>query len=64
MNDNINENVVEDITTNSTIKNVETLNTTDLEAIHYDLGIITAILIFFVLVILLRYAYKFWDIFF
>lgn len=58
------ENTIIENTTNSTIQDTNTINSTDLEAIHYDLGIITAILIFFVLVILLRYAYKFWDIFF
>ena len=63
MNNITTENVVEN-TINTTIQDINTLNSTELEAIHTDLGIITSILIFFVLVILLKYAYKFWDIFF
>lgn len=63
MNNTTSENILQN-TINTTIQDINILNTTDLEAIHTDLGIITSILIFFVLVILLRYAYKFWDIFF
>lgn len=57
-------NLTENTILNTTIQDTNTLDTQNLQAIHNDLGIITAILIFFVLVILLRYAYKFWDIFF
>lgn len=35
-----------------------------LDTIHYDLGVICSFLIFFVLVILLKYVYKFFDMFF
>lgn len=38
--------------------------TVDLATIHNDLGIICAFLIFFVLVVLLKYAYKFFNMFF
>ena len=36
----------------------------DINTIHTDLGVICSILIFFVLVILLKYAYKFFNMFF
>lgn len=39
-------------------------NVITIENIHNDLGIITSFLIFFVLVILLKYAYKFFNMFF
>ena len=38
--------------------------TVNLETIHYDLGVICSFLIFFVLVVLLKYAYKFFNMFF
>lgn len=39
-------------------------NVITIENIHNDLGIITSFLIFFVLVILLKYVYKFFNMFF
>lgn len=35
-----------------------------LTQIHEDLGVISSIIIFFVVVVLLRYAYKFFDMIF
>lgn len=35
-----------------------------LEAIHNDLGVITCFLIFFTLVVILKYCYKFFDMIF
>ena len=39
-------------------------NVITLQEIHNDLGIITSFIIFFVLVVLLKYAYKFFNMFF
>ena len=48
--------------TNSYIEQQENLIT--LQEIHNDLGIITSFLIFFVLVVILKYVYKFFNMFF
>ena len=56
---------------NETIENIvveESTNTItydeQLTQIHNDLGFICCFLVFFVLIILLKYAYKFFDMFF
>ena len=56
---------------NETTENIvveETTNTItydeQLEQIHNDLGFICCFLVFFVLIILLKYAYKLFDMFF
>lgn len=56
---------------NETTENIvveETINTTtydeQLTQIHNDLGFICCFLVFFVLVVLLKYAYKLFDMFF
>lgn len=49
--------VVDDTTNNITYEE-------QLSQIHNDLGFICCFLVFFVLVILLKYAYKFFDMFF
>ena len=60
-----NENEVNNTTQNITIEVVQDQTTTEqLNLIHNDLGFICSFIIFFVLVILLKYAYKFFDIFF
>lgn len=52
------ENIVVEDTTNNTTYNKQ------LEQIHNDLGFICCFLVVFVLFILLKYAYKFFDMFF
>ena len=52
--DNSTENIVE----------VDTTIEGKLDQIHQDLGLISCFIIFFVLVILLKYAYKFFDMVF
>lgn len=39
-------------------------NTELLKTIHNDLGVITCFIVFFVLVIILKYAYKFFNMIF
>lgn len=51
-----------DNTENVTIQEVST--DTQLEQIHNDLGIIVSFLIFFTLVIILKYSYKFFNMIF
>ena len=59
------ENEVNNSTQNITIEVVQDENTKEqLNLIHNDLGFICSFIIFFVLVLLLKYAYKFFDIFF
>lgn len=44
---------------------VDTTNNTEiLQAIHNDLGIITCFIVFFTLVIILKYSYKFFNMIF
>ena len=56
----INETIEENIVVDNTIN----IQSEKLEQIHQDLGIICSFLIAFVLVILLHYAYKFFNMFF
>lgn len=57
-------------TSNEIVENTESLTVQDtsineqLTQIHEDLGVISSIIIFFVVVVLLRYAYKFFDMIF
>ena len=53
-----------DITENTTTYTEQQENVISIQDIHNDLGIITSFLIFFVLVILLKYVYKFFNMFF
>lgn len=56
-----------DNTTNETIENVFVDDTTvseQLSQIHNDLGFIACFIIFFTLVIILKYTYKFFDMIF
>lgn len=59
----------EDIS-NEIVENTESSTVQDtsineqLTQIHEDLGVISSIIIFFVVVVLLRYAYKFFDMIF
>lgn len=48
----------------NTILETDNLQTEKLEQIHQDLGIICSFLIIFALVIVFRYIYKFFDMFF
>lgn len=60
-----NENEVNNTTQNITVEVVQDETTNEqLNLIHNDLGFICSFIIFFVLVLLLKYAYKFFDIFF
>lgn len=54
----------ETTTDNTTTYTEQQENVISIQDIHNDLGIITSFLIFFVLVILLKYVYKFFDMFF
>ena len=59
------ENEVNNTTQNITVEVVQDENTIEqLNIIHNDLGFICSFIIFFVLVVLLKYSYKFFDIFF
>lgn len=65
----INENNINDVNNtveNSTSNTIEnTVNYNDnLQTIHEDLGVICSFLIFFTLVIILKYIYKWFDMFF
>lgn len=67
---NTNSNI-ENTSSNSTVDTNTTTNTSSpaeyedmLNTIHTDLGFICCFLVFFVLVILLRYIYKFFNMFF
>lgn len=51
-----------EIISNTTIKNTEEIEI--LQSIHNDLGIITCFIIFIVLVIILKYIYKFFNMLF
>lgn len=53
--------VIENTTVEDTMTN---LQNEKLEQIHQDLGVICSFLIIFALVIVFRYVYKFFDIFF
>lgn len=60
-----NENEVNNTTQNITVEVVQDETTNEqLNLIHNDLGFICSFIIFFVLVVLLKYSYKFFDIFF
>lgn len=62
---NVTNEVIEndtDLTENVTIE--DTSVNEQLLQIHEDLGIITCFIVFFVLVILLKYVYKFFDMIF
>lgn len=52
--------VIENKTTESLVVEDVTISN-QLEQIHTDLGIILSFIVFFVLVVLLKYAYKFFD---
>ena len=59
------ENEVNNTTQNITVEVVQDENTIEqLNLLHNDLGFICSFIIFFVLVVLLKYSYKFFDIFF
>ena len=72
--ENSNEIIISNEVENSSSNDTTTDNTTtyteqqenviSIQDIHNDLGIITSFLIFFVLVILLKYVYKFFNMFF
>ena len=55
-------NMVEENTTASTV--YENTVVDNLQLIHEDLGVLTSFIIFFVLVLLCHYAYKFFNMFF
>ena len=59
-----NENEVNNTTQNITVVVQDDTINEQLTLIHNDLGFICSFIIFFVLVVLLKYAYKFFDIFF
>ena len=60
-----NENEVNDTIQNITVEVVQDEYTKEqLNLIHNDLGFICSFTIFFVLVVLLKYSYKFFDMFF
>lgn len=59
-----NENEVNNTTQNITVVVQDDIINEQLSLIHNDLGFICSFIIFFVLVVLLKYAYKFFDIFF
>ena len=61
-NDTNNENSVEQNTTSEVIVSLD--ESTQLQQIHEDLGFICSFIIFFVIVLLCHYAYKFFDMFF
>lgn len=60
--ENTTQNTFSNEVTNSYTEQQE--NVITLQEIHNDLGIITSFIIFFVLVVLLKYAYKFFNMFF
>lgn len=66
----LSENIMTDENINNTVENTviaddnTTLNDDKLDLIHQDLGFIICFIVFFVLVILLKYAYKFFDMVF
>lgn len=60
--ENSTENTFSNEVTNSYTEQQE--NVITLQEIHNDLGIITSFIVFFVLVVLLKYAYKFFNMFF
>lgn len=59
-----NENEVNNTTQNITVVVQDDIINEQLSLIHNDLGFICSFIIFFVLVVLLKYVYKFFDIFF
>ena len=59
---NTDNNTVSDNTTSYVASNTEEIEM--LNTIHTDLGVICSFIIFFVLVIILKYVYKFFDMFF
>ena len=66
---NTEENITSNNTSSETTENTSTYteqqdNVIYLQEIHNDLGIITSFLVFFVLVIILKYTYKFFNMFF
>lgn len=74
-NNEITENTVEnttenEITENEVEENTNTIILVDnnisdqITQVHEDLGIVTSFLIFFSLIIILRYVYKFFNMFF
>lgn len=52
------------IKNNTVIEDNSITNNKQLEQIHQDLGFICCFLVVFTLIILLKYAYKFFDVFF
>ncbi len=54
-----NEDLSSSVTENITVADDATIEKLDL--IHQDLGFIICFIVFFVLVVLLKYAYKFFD---
>lgn len=55
----------EEATQVETIQTIEVAENTELlKNIHNDLGIITCFIVFFTLVIILKYAYKFFNMIF
>lgn len=56
-----NENIVENQTTEVVVSLDESQQ---LQQIHEDLGFVCSFIIFFVIVVLCKYAYKFFDMFF
>lgn len=58
------ENELNNTTQNITVVVQDDNINEQLSLIHNDLGFICSFIIFFVLVVLLKYAYKFFDIFF
>lgn len=61
--DNSISNVIDNTTENTIVEDNAT-NEQKLDLIHQDLSIIICFIVFFVLVILLKYAYKFFDMVF
>lgn len=55
---------MENETTQNIIVVADTTTTEQLQQIHTDLGLICSFLIIFVLFVLLKYSYKFFDMFF
>ena len=58
------ENELNNTTQNITVVVQDETTSEQLTLIHNDLGFICSFIIFFVLVVLLKYSYKFFDIFF
>ena len=61
---NIDNEVSNETYENTTTNEIMLDYTEKLDRIHEDLGFIVSFIVFFVLVVLLKYAYKFFDMFF